>query len=1036
MYETNTTDDGGIGRLRQLEATALVATVLAFGLTALLVPASAATEANGVAATLLGTIGWTGAGIVAVVGEAALFAGWRRLSARGYPRAALGAGAGIAAVGVADVLVNLVVLSRVGLPETARLGEYGGVTAIVLTAAASVYLRAELRVLAAMFVYALWDVTSGLSGVEREKVAAGAFGVMLVLSSIGGVAGPLSSTERATAADPGVERWSTATGGSVVSSPTVTDETVYIGSNDGNLYALDRSDGTEKWSFSGSAVFRASPTISDGVVYASDQSNIYAIDAADGSEVWSVSTGSNNVRSLTVSDGTVYVAADYEGIYALDTADGSQEWKYSDGNSLTDATLADGSVYYGNTNNNLVAVDASDGSQRWSYTTGASVESAPTYSDGTVYVGSNDANLYAVDASGGSEQWSFSTGLDIKSAPTVADGTVYVGSNDDTLYAVDASSGSEEWSYAAGNNFESGPTYASGTIYIGNDDNNLYAVDASDGSEQWSYSTGDAVSSSPTVADGTVYVGSIDNSVYAVGTGHTDSSTGTRNLYQTLGHTVGVGAFGQTVSGTVTADGSGYEGASVTISNTSTGNTVGTATTNATGYYSVGGISSGQIKIEASASGYQTASTTKTVTDSPVTADLTMSGQLQGIVRDGDGNPITDANVTTGGGTSTTTNGSGGYDLALADGSYTVEASADGYQTQTQDVTVSGASSLGFSLSESGTFEREFQLGPSARQTHPPSLSTLHLYRFDRAVDFPLPGGTTFEAGPGTWTKVESTRFNSEGAAYARLQNGEPYRVDVVATSGPRQTRWESLGWRANASRPDPYGITVGSGDGATPTETSSSTSTTPTTTPTGGGGPTVDYPDLEPPSDPFDLDDDDDYYDEPDGSGGNVTAPSGGDGFGPRLAGECLMADGTSGVLVEFWDPDYQTTELEYNLSAGNNSYAGARTFDTPAGYATWCVGDGLTNNASDSTTDLTGNVTQNGTTTNFSDTLDQSAVFGGPIGGGGGGGEPSTGQQVVGIGLSAGAAYLLVRRFTEFRLTEALSSVASRLPIGGGGS
>lgn len=874
MYETNTTDDGGIGRLRQLEATALVATVLAFGLTALLVPASAATEANGVAATLLGTIGWTGAGIVAVVGEAALFAGWRRLSARGYPRAALGAGAGIAAVGVADVLVNLVVLSRVGLPETARLGEYGGVTAIVLTAAASVYLRAELRVLAAMFVYALWDVTSGLSGADYSRGRAVGMAFVLVLSAAAApvALGPLPAVDKASAdaelledfEDQDWNGWSTS--GTIVDSPDLEGE--YSGSIAG--VSTSRDFGTQGTQFSWSGQHQS--TAVNGQVIVSDSS--------------SAGTG------LAVMD------VDYS------DKDGDEKIEY-------DLRVGNDDIRY------LGEVDT------------------------------KKPHRIVLSLNG---DYSEVTGELVVGGQVQATRTVPTQYNEKI-----------------------------GKVRFREFDGGRYVFD---------------------------------------------------NIGIDGGAKTGVG-----VDGTLT-DSGGNGISDGTLELRQNGSVVKSTTSNSTGGYAFSGVSDGDYSLRASAPGYRNASKFITVSGSPVTADLTMSGQLQGIVRDGDGNPITDANVTTGGGTSTTTNGSGGYDLALADGSYTVEASADGYQTQSQDVTVSGATSLGFSLSESGTFEREFQLGPSARQTYPPSLSTLHLYRFDRAVDFPLPGGTTFEAGPGTWTKVESTRFNSEGAAYARLQNGEPYRVDVVATSGPRQTRWESLGWRANASRPDPYGITVGSGDGATPTETSSSTSTTPTTTPTGGGGPTVDYPDLEPPSDPFDLDDDDDYYDEPDGSGGNVTAPSGGDGFGPRLAGECLMADGTSGVLVEFWDPDYQTTELEYNLSAGNNSYAGARTFDTPAGYATWCVADGLTNNASDSTTDLTGNVTQNGTTTNFSDTLDQSAVFGGPIGGGGGGGEPSTGQQVVGIGLSAGAAYLLVRRFTDFRLSEAASTVVERLPVGGGGS
>jgi outer membrane protein assembly factor BamB len=42
-------------------------------------------------------------------------------------------------------------------------------------------------------------------------------------------------------------KWSFETGGPVWSSPTVMDDTVYVGSLDGNLYAVDASSGDELW---------------------------------------------------------------------------------------------------------------------------------------------------------------------------------------------------------------------------------------------------------------------------------------------------------------------------------------------------------------------------------------------------------------------------------------------------------------------------------------------------------------------------------------------------------------------------------------------------------------------------------------------------------------------------------------------------------------------------------------------------------------------------------------------------------------------
>jgi hypothetical protein len=44
-------------------------------------------------------------------------------------------------------------------------------------------------------------------------------------------------------------KWKFHTGGRVVSSPAVVNGVVYVGSTDGNFYALDAASGTVRWKF-------------------------------------------------------------------------------------------------------------------------------------------------------------------------------------------------------------------------------------------------------------------------------------------------------------------------------------------------------------------------------------------------------------------------------------------------------------------------------------------------------------------------------------------------------------------------------------------------------------------------------------------------------------------------------------------------------------------------------------------------------------------------------------------------------------------
>ena len=70
----------------------------------------------------------------------------------------------------------------------------------------------------------------------------------------------------------GVERspkllWRFETAAWVVSSPAVVDGVVYVGSWDGQVYAIDAATGDERWRFQTSGYVSSSPAVVDGVVY-------------------------------------------------------------------------------------------------------------------------------------------------------------------------------------------------------------------------------------------------------------------------------------------------------------------------------------------------------------------------------------------------------------------------------------------------------------------------------------------------------------------------------------------------------------------------------------------------------------------------------------------------------------------------------------------------------------------------------------------------------------------------------------------------
>ncbi len=298
-----------------------------------------------------------------------------------------------------------------------------------------------------------------------------------------------------------VLKWRYKTGDNVHSSPAVYNGTVYVGSDDNYLYALNADTGTLKWRYKAGDWIRSSPAVYNSTVYVGSNDNyLYSLDPTTDTLKWRYKTGSIVYSSPAVYNGTVYVGSDDNYLYALNAATGSLEWRYKTGDEVNSSPVVyNGTVYVGSDDNYLYALNAATGTLKWRYKTGDRIDSSPAVYNGTVYVGSLDNYIYALDADTGTLKWHYETGFWIQSSPTVYNGTVYVGSYDQYFYALDADTGKRQWGYYTGINVNSSPAVYNGTVYVGCGDKYIYALNADTGKRQWGYETGGNVNSSPVV---------------------------------------------------------------------------------------------------------------------------------------------------------------------------------------------------------------------------------------------------------------------------------------------------------------------------------------------------------------------------------------------------------------------------------------------------------------------------------------------------------------------------------------------------------
>ena len=81
--------------------------------------------------------------------------------------------------------------------------------------------------------------------------------------------------------------WKFTTNGSVISSPSVANGIVYVGSQDKNIYALGAWSGNLIWKFTTQDAMISSPAIANGKVYTGgDDGYVYCLDAYTGALNW------------------------------------------------------------------------------------------------------------------------------------------------------------------------------------------------------------------------------------------------------------------------------------------------------------------------------------------------------------------------------------------------------------------------------------------------------------------------------------------------------------------------------------------------------------------------------------------------------------------------------------------------------------------------------------------------------------------------------------------------------------------------------
>jgi outer membrane protein assembly factor BamB len=339
-----------------------------------------------------------------------------------------------------------------------------------------------------------------------------------------------------TASAPSVA-WSDDKPGRIDGSPVVFSGTVFVGTRNNRIHALQAGTGTTAWTqrLSRGGFIRATPLLSsqagDYLYIGTRSGTLYALGAVDGHFEWHLETHGPIRTTATALGPNVVAASTDDTLRSVHSEQGTAE-RFASTGDLEGAPAAAGRHLYVGTLDGQVHAFAAYGPDRgetlWTTELPGELKGAVTAHEEVVYAASRAGHVTALDHETGTEQWQFSAEGGV--ARSVAlycgrahqtqfgrcragdpsegrDATESVLVTDETgrVYAVDADDGTEQWRTQLEGSLTA-PVVAGETVLVGSETGRLYALDARTGETRWTHRAGGPIRSAPSVAGGRVFV--------------------------------------------------------------------------------------------------------------------------------------------------------------------------------------------------------------------------------------------------------------------------------------------------------------------------------------------------------------------------------------------------------------------------------------------------------------------------------------------------------------------------------------------------
>lgn len=299
-------------------------------------------------------------------------------------------------------------------------------------------------------------------------------------------------------------KWKFQTNFTVVSSPVIYDNSVYVASGSGFFYCVSLESGIEKWRFKSDGANYGTPAVSnDRVVFGSTDKNIYCVNASTGKFVWKFETDAPVVAVPFIKENTVYIGGGDGKFRAINLNDGKLIWEFSGLEEFveTKPLVYDDKVIFGAWDSYLYALNIKDGTLAWKWqgTKGFLFSPAACWavsSNEKIFVVAPDRVATAIDSQTGKTIWRTSAHQVRESIGISEDGKyVYAKGMNDSLFVYSALSDDFKLIKAINCGFgyeiaPSMPMEKDGIVFLGTKNGLVIAVNKEKLEVIWKYKTG------------------------------------------------------------------------------------------------------------------------------------------------------------------------------------------------------------------------------------------------------------------------------------------------------------------------------------------------------------------------------------------------------------------------------------------------------------------------------------------------------------------------------------------------------------------